>query len=296
MFQRIKKQLISRFALLSRTKKLYRFDHIWRWLLNPDKNTKSHINEILFIGNHFWHINTRSYLEWTLFFYGVYEEQIQQLFKQYLIPGDIALDVGSNIGIHTLCMAKLVGPSGIVISFEPHKDIYTRQVNNLTLNQATNVKALQIGLSNKNATAFLEQFNTTESSNQGTSAIVSQHTINTLQIQVARLDDLVATILPSSTKRIKVIKVDIEGHEEAFFEGAIHTIEQHRPVIIFENSKNFLTDPSSVIKQHLSDHKYTFFGINFNSLHPINLKTTNQLPCYRVLALPNIDTKKENFK
>lgn len=295
MFQRIKKQLTLRLASLSRTKKLYRFDRIWRWLLNPDKNTTSHINDILFIGNHFWHINTQSYLEWTLFFYGVYEEQIQRLFHQYLMPGGIALDVGSNIGIHTLCMAKIVGPNGIIISFEPHKDIYARQVKNLTLNQTTNVKALQIGLSNKNATAFLEQFNTTESSNQGTSAIVTHRTTNTLQIQVACLDDLVAKILPSPTKKINVIKVDIEGHEEAFFEGAIHTIKQHRPVIIFENSKDFLTNPSGIIRQHLSNHEYAFFGINFNSLHPIDIKNTNQSPYYRVLALPNMETKKENL-
>ena len=294
MFQKIKKLLISRLASLSRTQKLYRFDRIWRFLLNPDKNSPYHIDDVLFIGKNFWYINTRSYLEWTLFFYGAYEEQVQQLFKQYLMPGDIALDVGSNIGIHTLYMANLVGPAGVVISFEPHKDIYTRQINNLTLNQATNVNAMQIGLSNKNASAFLKQFDYANSSNQGTSAIVAEYTENTLKIQVARLDDLITSILPNPTSRINLIKIDIEGHEEAFFEGAMHTIKKHLPVIIFENSQDFLTNQNSTLKQNLSNHRYTFFGIDFSSLHPIDLQKTNKIPYYRILALPNIDFKKES--
>lgn len=292
MFTRIKKFFIARLAALSRTHKLYRLDRIWRLLLNPDKNSKSHINEILFIGKRFWHINTRSYLEWTLFFYGTYEEQIQKLFAQYLESGDIALDVGSNIGIHTLYMAKLVGPTGSVVSFEPHPNIHARQINNLTLNQITNVQVMQTGLSNANATTYLEQFDPTLSSNQGTSFIVSVSTASTLPIQVARLDDLMGSMLLDSRKKIKLIKVDIEGHEEAFFEGAMHTIKQHRPIIIFENSKNFLTNQNSFIKKELNSTLYTFFGIDFNSLCPINLASKTP-PYYRVLALPNLDTKKE---
>ena len=290
----LKKRLLLRIALLSRSYRLYRFDRIWRLILNPDKDNQAHLNGIYFIGNNFWQISTRSYLEWTLFFYGAYEEQIQKLFTHYLKAGDIAIDVGSNIGIHTMHMSRCVGTTGTIISFEPHEKIYQRQINNLTLNQINNVRALQVGLSNKNCTAFLEQFDQKSSSNQGTSKIVSDETTNVMKIRVVRLDDFLTEILQSLTAKIALIKIDIEGHEDAFFEGAEHTIKKHRPIIIFEDSAGFLINTTSSINKMLDCADYMLFGIDFNSLHPIDLKSRTQRSYYRILALPNSDIKKES--
>lgn len=288
MLKKIKKNLLFRLARLSRRYKLYRFDWIWRRLLNPDKNSKAHIDQILLIENKFWHINTHSYLEWTLFFYGTYEAQLQQLFKLYLTPGDTVIDVGGNIGIHTIYMASLVGKSGSVIGFEPQQEVYARLLQNLTLNQINNVTPLKIGLSNKNGSAYLQKFDINTSSNQGTSKIVSAQTGHETRILISRLDDIIASYLNSPDQKIKLIKVDIEGHEDAFFEGAAQTIKNHNPIIIFEDSEKFLHNKKSAMRSVLDSNNYTFFGIEFDSLHHIAIEEISQSRYYRILALPAV--------
>lgn len=51
--------------------------------------------------------------------YGKYEETEAKIMEQKISKGDIVVDVGANIGIHTLNMAKIVGKTGKVFAFEP---------------------------------------------------------------------------------------------------------------------------------------------------------------------------------
>lgn len=50
---------------------------------------------------------------------GIYETEIQEIFKEFLRPGMTMIDVGANIGCHTLLAARMVGPQGHVYAFEP---------------------------------------------------------------------------------------------------------------------------------------------------------------------------------
>lgn len=60
----------------------------------------------------------------SLALYGEYREGEVELFQQILRPGDIAVEVGANIGAHTVPMAKSVGDSGRIISFEPQNEVF----------------------------------------------------------------------------------------------------------------------------------------------------------------------------
>ena len=53
--------------------------------------------------------------------------------------GYISLDVGANIGCHTVPFAKLVGESGRVVAFEPQRLVFQNLCANLALNALTNV-------------------------------------------------------------------------------------------------------------------------------------------------------------
>jgi FkbM family methyltransferase len=53
-----------------------------------------------------------------------YEPEAVALFKSLVKPGDRVIDVGANIGFHSLLFAQLVGPTGRVLSFEPVKYLY----------------------------------------------------------------------------------------------------------------------------------------------------------------------------
>jgi FkbM family methyltransferase len=70
------------------------------------------------------------------------ESEVSTVMIRSLRPGNFVVDVGANIGVFTVLLAKLVGPGGIVVAVEP--DLYNLTVlrNNLRLNNLTNVRVI----------------------------------------------------------------------------------------------------------------------------------------------------------
>ena len=60
-----------------------------------------------------------STLEWQLWAFGRYEPHFAELFRLLVRPGDRCVDVGANVGVHTVRLAKLAGQDGEVIAIEP---------------------------------------------------------------------------------------------------------------------------------------------------------------------------------
>src|SRR5689334_7979121 len=65
-------------------------------------------------------ISLGDYVGRAVYFFGDLDPKITWIAKQLLKPGDTALDIGANIGLLTLWMAKLVGAQGAVHGFEPN--------------------------------------------------------------------------------------------------------------------------------------------------------------------------------
>lgn len=71
------------------------------------------------------------------------------LLRDFLRPGHVFLDAGSNIGFYTLTASQLVGPRGKVLAIEANRTNFTRLNNNLQLNNSANVIAHNVGLSDR---------------------------------------------------------------------------------------------------------------------------------------------------
>jgi hypothetical protein len=86
----------------------------------------------------------------------------QYIRKEYLRHPDyipqkswVVFDIGAYIGIYTLYAAKRVGLDGFVASFEPNPLAFRWLLNNITLNDARNVKALPFALGDRNGKVVL---------------------------------------------------------------------------------------------------------------------------------------------
>ncbi len=77
------------------------------------------------------------------------EEKLLHRLIQEVRPGDVAYDIGANIGLYTVFLAMAVGGSGRVIGFEPELRSYHRCEENLRLNSLTNVRLFQLALGNE---------------------------------------------------------------------------------------------------------------------------------------------------
>ena len=71
----------------------------------------------------------------SLELYGEYSEGEIDLFRQVVQPGTIVLEIGANIGTHTLFFARQVGHDGLVIAFEPQRLVFQCLCANMALNQ-----------------------------------------------------------------------------------------------------------------------------------------------------------------
>src|SRR4051812_46112945 len=71
--------------------------------------------------------------------YGEYGGLEAEFLEQLCGPGDVVIEVGANIGAHTVGIAKRVGPTGYVLAFEPQRLVFQNLCANIALNSLTNV-------------------------------------------------------------------------------------------------------------------------------------------------------------
>jgi FkbM family methyltransferase len=202
-----------------------------------------------------FNVDLSSFLEWQLWVFGFYEEHIAEMFQYLIGPADRCIDVGANIGIHTVRLARLVGASGAVIALEPDEELACRNGDNLRLNGLDNVRLIQAAASERSAKAALYRPGIKDS-NRGRASLLAHSylTGSAATVRTVRLDDV-------SEGPVALIKIDVEGHEAAVVAGAIRTIETYFPSIIFEYAPELLADKSNSPFGWLWDRGYKLFGI-----------------------------------
>lgn len=278
----LKDNIICRIANVTRRKNLRRLDPFLRFLHNPDNRKKHSIKRTIHLKDcGLFDIDTSSYLEWTLFFYGQYEPFTQKIIKTFVKKGDVVLDIGANIGIHSCTLAHAVGPNGCVYSFEPHPKIFNKLVTNVSLNKFSWVYPEKIALSDSTGVAQLHGFGDNDG-NEGTSSLEERAVglENVFDVKTMTLDDFVAS---RKLQKINALKMDVEGHELHVFKGAVETIRTFRPLIIFEDSKKEIINSGSQIRKLLEKLSYRLYEIKYDHLTEMNDEGTKN---YNFLALP----------
>src|SRR5689334_14706450 len=93
-----------------------------------------------------------TYIGRSLDLYGEWCEGEADLLRKILRPGAVVLDIGANIGTHTLFFAGAVGPGGRVLAYEPQRVIHQILCANLALNSIKHVQALNAGAGRERGT------------------------------------------------------------------------------------------------------------------------------------------------
>jgi FkbM family methyltransferase len=177
-------------------------------------------------------IDTHSFCEWYIFFYGAFRPRISSLLNKLLQPGHVAFDIGANIGMHTLVMANRCGPTGRVVSFEPDPHPYARLRENLRLNNLDFVETHQAALSTQpgRLSFYLHDDTIGNYANASLHAENVGRATNKVDVDVYSLDGFVANNPPP---RLDAIKLLAQGEEWNILQGGVQTIEKYRPNIFF---------------------------------------------------------------
>jgi FkbM family methyltransferase len=170
-----------------------------------------------------------STLEWQLWAFGSYEPHLAELFGHLIRPGDRCVDVGANVGVHAVRLARLTGQDGEVIAIEPDPDVVRRTQRNITLNGLANVRVISAAASDLSGEMRL--YRPGPGDTNRARASLHHHpylTGVTTTVPVVTVDDVCAGA------PVSLIKIDVEGHEAAVLRGAAGTIARHTPSLVFE--------------------------------------------------------------
>ena len=128
----------------------------------------------------------------------------RQLLKRILSAGDVVVDAGANIGIYSQFLARCVGATGIVHSFEPSPENFkrlqsaTRKLASVRLSQAA------VGEFSERARLYLsDKLNVDHRT-----YMTEEESRHTVPIDIIALDDYF-----KPGQRVDLIKMDIQGYE-----------------------------------------------------------------------------------
>ena len=140
----------------------------------------------------------------------------------------IIVDVGANIGNHTVYFAKICKAKQ-VYSFEPQKNIFDILQKNLEINNIDNkVKAYNMGAGKEHFYASIDVLDT---NNYGMSKI---NKMNKGSVEINSLDSL----LLKEVEGVDMIKIDVEGMELDVLDGAKEILKKYKPIIYIEAGTN----------------------------------------------------------
>jgi FkbM family methyltransferase len=198
-----------------------------------------------------------SELEWQLWAFGHWEKHFAELFGYLVSPGDRCVDVGANIGVHTVRLARLAGADGEVIAIEPDPDLMQRINRNIALNGLANVRVIGAAASERPGEMRLYRASPWDTNRARASLIHHPYlTGAAATVPVVTVDDI------CSGSPVALIKIDVAGHEAAVVRGAAGTIARHAPSVIFAYAPELLEDAAAQAPfGWLADSGYLMFRV-----------------------------------
>lgn len=162
------------------------------------------------------------------------------------------VDVGANIGAYSYGFYKLLGANGVIHCFEPLPHVY---------------ECLEYNVNQFKSKAKIYTYNEALGSKVGKAKMVTDVNVGASRISSEGDIEIKLNTLDSyNLPKCDLIKVDIEGYEVDFLEGAKHTITKYKPIIIMEVNGIQLERQGKTQRQLFN--VLTGLGYNFSNIYP----------------------------
>lgn len=160
-----------------------------------------------------------------------WEPHITKLITTLVEPGTTCIDVGANIGVHTLAMSAAVGEFGSVIAIEPQPVALSHLAKNIS--GCTNVTVVP-AIAGRDTSVKMRMCAPVVGNMGATSVDFHNKYGHGEPVEVVKIDDL-----PVRGK-VSFVKIDVQGFEMEVLLGAGGVIRQHRPVLLVEIEEKYL--------------------------------------------------------
>jgi FkbM family methyltransferase len=201
---------------------------------------------------------------------GGYEVELQELSNNILVQhtDGIVIDVGANLGSYVIPLAKRNAHLQFE-AFEPQRIVYYQLCANTFLNRLSNVYTHNVGLSNEQRVTSYVLPNYAEETNIGAFSIDFDTRLKGYEVKSEGVTERIIIIPLDSMQyeKVRLIKIDVEGHELQVLQGAEHTLrENNYPPIIFEAWTRKFAEKRQAVFAHLESLGYEITQIGQNNL------------------------------
>ena len=223
------------------------------------------------------------YVGKSLKLYGEYCQGEADIFEQVVHSGDCVVEVGANIGSHTVHLAQIVGKDGVVWAFEPQRLVFQILAGNMAINSLSNVYCEQKCVSDVKGKVNVPTLNVAEVNNWGGLSLENQQEGE--PVDVITLDSL-------ELPRCDFLKIDVEGMELQVLRGGETMIDAFRPIIYAEADRE---DKNRELFSWLHKKGYSIYSHKPHLYNPANYfgnpenvfqKGNAQIASINVLCLP----------
>jgi len=183
-----------------------------------------------------WALDLNEGIDLSIYLLGAFEPRVLRAYTPLIAPGATVLDIGANIGAHTLHFARLAGPTGRVLAIEPTDYAIAKLRRNLALNSqitagvTTHQNFLVPDRATPSPAAVPSSWPVGEVPVDPRVGAVGRFQPTTAAVAVTADDFCVAQGL----ERLDFIKIDVDGNEHSVLRGFRLGLERFRPTILIE--------------------------------------------------------------
>jgi FkbM family methyltransferase len=191
----------------------------------------------------------------SLTVYGEYAEHEMMLLSHWVQPGQTIIDVGANIGTHSVFFSHQVGSDGNVVALEVQPEIFDVLKQNLKLNNCNNMNVLNLAGGAAIGELELLELDYGRDGNFGAYSFCIDDIGRYLPVNPRARQTLIP-VIPLDNLDLEIchlLKVDAEGMELEILTGAAQLVEKHRPILYLENNNR---ESSSALIEQLSLFEY----------------------------------------
>lgn len=158
-------------------------------------------------------------------------------FKKFLQPGDMAIDIGANVGHMSICMGVVAGKEGAILSFDPNPIVFKILSRNAELNkEITNIKPYNFAITDKEEEFYYSSSEASFSNGGISNEKNSRHGKYTLDTKIRgiKLEDFLNKQHADRLPKLKLVKIDTEGYDKEIIKSIRSLLTKYQPAVITE--------------------------------------------------------------